>query len=266
MTGLQLHFLFGQFVPKCTHFIDKRFDGYHVLQFSNGGGVELTIDDETFAMQGRWWWSCYPGPRIAFKALSPGRHWVHRYVAFQGTMVDRWIADGLFPIPPTRVEKADIITEPALRFDNLLGLSRRDDEIGRRRAMLELESLLCELAETRAIRSRSNTLREPDWLTLAKGELSALGIRSVNYARFASEAGLSIRSFRREFARFTGLAPHQYVLDAKIAHARDLLARTDLPIKTVARDLGYRDIFYFTRQFKASVGVPPATYRRSREG
>jgi YesN/AraC family two-component response regulator len=39
-----------------------------------------------------------------------------------------------------------------------------------------------------------------------------------------------------------------------------------LPIKTIAEQLGYRDVSFFTRQFRLVTGVPPATFRRSREG
>ena len=34
----------------------------------------------------------------------------------------------------------------------------------------------------------------------------------------------------------------------------------------IAEALGYEDEFYFNRQFAAAVGVPPATFRRSRQG
>lgn len=43
--------------------------------------------------------------------------------------------------------------------------------------------------------------------------------------------------------------------------ARELLATTGMPVTTVASRLGYADPQYFTRVFKALVGMTPSRYR-----
>jgi AraC-like DNA-binding protein len=57
-----------------------------------------------------------------------------------------------------------------------------------------------------------------------------------------------------------------YVLQCRANAARQLLTETDLPVKLIARQLGYQDVFFFTRQFRKFTGVPPALYRKSRQG
>ena len=47
---------------------------------------------------------------------------------------------------------------------------------------------------------------------------------------------------------------------------RRLLGETNDPIKHVAQQLGYRDVYFFSRQFRQFAGVPPAMYRKSRQG
>jgi AraC-like DNA-binding protein len=44
-----------------------------------------------------------------------------------------------------------------------------------------------------------------------------------------------------------------------------MLAGTELPIKTIARQLGYSDVFFFSRQFTGHTGISPAAYRRNRD-
>lgn len=265
MSRREITFLFGQFIPRCTHHINKHFDGYYVLQYAHGGGISLTIGDKTHSLEGRFFFSSYPGPRIAFKPLPPHRTWVHRYLAFKGPAVERFAAEGLFPVPPMaapperRPDSAG--SDWAARFDSLLELSRRDDPWGKRRAALELERLLCELAEHRA-----TPTNEPDWVATAKSRLDLLGPASTDYDTLAADLGFSPRTFRREFTKRVGLPPHRYLLSSRISHAREMLAHTDLPIKQIARELGYADVFYFTRQFRHLVGVPPGVYRKSREG
>lgn len=261
MARRELSFLFGQFIPRCTHSVDKQFEDYYVLQYMHGGGVDLRVGDKHTTMEGRWFWSSYPGPRISFKPSTPHKTWVHRYLAFKGSEVERWTAEGLFPVQPMIAPPERQGEDWAARFDVLLELSRRDDPWGRRRAALELERLLCELAEHRTMPTH-----EPDWIAAAKSRLVELGLTEVDYDGLAKELGMSPRNFRREFARRTGVPPHRYLLSSRISHAREMLAHTDLPIKQIARELGYGDVFYFTRQFRHLVGVPPGVYRRSREG
>jgi AraC-like DNA-binding protein len=82
---------------------------------------------------------------------------------------------------------------------------------------------------------------------------------------FARAWGMSLSTLRRKFRAATGVALHEYQIQARVAKARTLLGDTDLPVKVIAERLGYTDVYFFTRQFRQAVGVPPATYRRSRQ-
>ena len=251
-----IQFLFGQFVPQCNHNIDKHFDDYFVLQFMDAGRIVLWIDQREFQLEGRWFWSSYPGPRISFRAAERGQTWVHRYLAFAGPVVRSWIAARLFPVPPQHLAPG---AEYSDRFDELLALSRRTDRWGTARAALLLETILTELAELRA---KPQTV--PDWLEHGLAQITALGA-NVDYEKLAMEAGMSTRSFRRRFAMAMGISPHAYAISSRIAHARQMLGATELPIKNIAEQLGYSDVFFFSRQFTQFTGISPAAYRRSKE-
>ena len=82
-------------------------------------------------------------------------------------------------------------------------------------------------------------------------------------ATMASQAHLSRSQLTRGFKAATGRAPMQCVLEARMARACNLLRETRLQIGEIADLLGYRDIYYFSRQFKEMIGVPPSAYRRS---
>jgi iron complex transport system substrate-binding protein len=74
---------------------------------------------------------------------------------------------------------------------------------------------------------------------------------------------MSTTTFRRRFKHLTGMPPHRYRLACRVAEARRLLGSSDAPIKQIADELGYTDVFYFSRHFKQMTGVSPAHYRRS---
>lgn len=72
--------------------------------------------------------------------------------------------------------------------------------------------------------------------------------------------------FGRAFRHATGLPPHQYVTEQRIAKATELLAGSDLPIADIAHAVGMSSQSHLTTVFRKLVGDTPAAYRRARRG
>jgi transcriptional regulator GlxA family with amidase domain len=75
-------------------------------------------------------------------------------------------------------------------------------------------------------------------------------------------SGLSERSFKRRFAKATGMSPIEYVQTLRLEEAKQILETAELPIEAVAHEVGYEDSSYFGRLFRKSVGLTPAHYRK----
>jgi AraC-like DNA-binding protein len=65
----------------------------------------------------------------------------------------------------------------------------------------------------------------------------------------------------RLFQRHTGQAVRKYAKDKRLSRAVEQLITTDLPIKTIADDLGYRRPFDFARAFRKRYGFTPSRFR-----
>ncbi len=78
----------------------------------------------------------------------------------------------------------------------------------------------------------------------------------------AREAGLSSYHFARLFAEAFGVAPHQYVIQARVERARVLITRDGLPPGEAAQRVGFADQSHLTRHFKRLVGVTPRAFAR----
>ncbi|MFE1793688.1 helix-turn-helix domain-containing protein, partial [Streptomyces sp. NPDC059525] len=52
-----------------------------------------------------------------------------------------------------------------------------------------------------------------------------------------------------------------YLLGIRLTRAKELLARTDLPVAGIARRVGYEDPAYFSRLFSRRVGMAPVRFR-----
>lgn len=81
--------------------------------------------------------------------------------------------------------------------------------------------------------------------------------------RLSAVAGLTPSHFVRAFSRHYGMTPHAYLLNRRIGHARDLLARGQ-PLAEVALATGFSDQAHFQRQFKRLVAATPGQYRALR--
>lgn len=67
--------------------------------------------------------------------------------------------------------------------------------------------------------------------------------------------------FSRAFRAHLGLPPQQYILNARLALAKQLLRETDQTIGQIATRAGYPTIFAFSRQFRHMVGTTATAYR-----
>jgi AraC-like DNA-binding protein len=85
---------------------------------------------------------------------------------------------------------------------------------------------------------------------------------SPDVATLAQEAGYSVDHFSRVFSKITGRRPQIYVIEAKLERARQLLSESSLTVGEIAEVLGYREIFFFSRQFRQHTGCSPTEFRR----
>lgn len=88
-------------------------------------------------------------------------------------------------------------------------------------------------------------------------------IRVGELARLVGVSASHLGALFRE-ATGGGVLAHHTAL--KMARARGLLDTTHLNVAEVAREVGYADQFYFSRQFSRMHGLSPTAYREQRKG
>jgi AraC-like DNA-binding protein len=82
----------------------------------------------------------------------------------------------------------------------------------------------------------------------------------------ASEVGLSYENFRKRFAEFTDESPGQYQKRRRLEWACAAIYQGEHTIKEIADDLGFCDVFHFSKAFKQVIGTTPSEYRRRVRG
>ncbi|SFR05681.1 MULTISPECIES: helix-turn-helix domain-containing protein [unclassified Enterobacter] len=80
----------------------------------------------------------------------------------------------------------------------------------------------------------------------------------------AREAALSEYHFARMFRQSMGLAPHQYVMQRRMAQAEQLVRHSTLSLTEIALACGFNSASHFSNRFKSVKGMTPSQLRPSR--
>jgi AraC-like DNA-binding protein len=129
---------------------------------------------------------------------------------------------------------------------------------------LEQETLFLDLVRdllkvsSRPIRNRA----EPFAIRLAIEYLRERYAHPVALDELAFQVGLNKYYLVRAFRKATGVPPHSYQLQLRVARAKTLLA-AGLPATEVAATLGFADQSHFVRTFHRFFGISPGRYQRS---
>lgn len=83
----------------------------------------------------------------------------------------------------------------------------------------------------------------------------------VGVGELASSRGYSVDHLGRVFRKVMGCGIQSFLIKSRIARGRQLLLGSDLSVKEVSARLGYSNPFYFSRQFKMTVGLSPIAFR-----
>jgi AraC-like DNA-binding protein len=87
---------------------------------------------------------------------------------------------------------------------------------------------------------------------------------NITVPELAKIENLSVSRYNALFNQVTGVSPIQYITNMRLSSACDLLLITDLPIKQIAKLVGYPDAHFFSRIFRSKIGISPVTYRKNR--
>ncbi|WP_284141330.1 MULTISPECIES: helix-turn-helix transcriptional regulator [unclassified Virgibacillus] len=85
--------------------------------------------------------------------------------------------------------------------------------------------------------------------------------KSHSLDSLASRAQLSPRYFSRKFKEFIGCTVKEHIIRSRVKRAEHLLYHTGMTVTETAFALGYKDIHFFSRQFKQVTGKNPSEFR-----
>lgn len=83
----------------------------------------------------------------------------------------------------------------------------------------------------------------------------------IDLDQIADRACFSRYHFIRVFKQAFDRTPHQYLVERRIARAKELLTTSELPVTDVCLEVGFQSLGSFSTLFRRVAGVPPLAYR-----
>ncbi len=85
----------------------------------------------------------------------------------------------------------------------------------------------------------------------------------LTLADLAGHARMSLRTFARRFSDEVGVSPGRWLIQQRVARARQLLEASDLPVDRIATEVGFATGASLRQHLHAAIGVSPQAYRRT---
>ncbi len=157
------------------------------------------------------------------------------------------------------------------RVDALVSAIQAEEEGGGICGRLYMDSIAQALASA-LVQLRGNLKRRlpqyrcgltPAQLSRVKHLVYGRIDQEISLQDLAHAAGLSTSYFNQMFRKTTGQAAHQFVLQARVDHAKDLLRSRRLRVIDVAISCGFQTSQHFARVFRSICRVTPTEYRRA---
>lgn len=84
----------------------------------------------------------------------------------------------------------------------------------------------------------------------------------ITLEEIASAANISSREANRVFQTVTQQTPFEYLVNYRLARAKELLSRSDLSVTEISGRCGFTDSAYMAKQFRKAWGMSPKEYRQ----
>ncbi len=229
-----------------------RVDGF----YCDGNGAEELLKDGDLV----W---IHPGLPHAYGPWQ-GRDWTQIYVVMDGPWWTQLATDGVLD-PQRPVTHAAPVELWRRRFERVFESRGASERSTAMRTVGALQQLMLDLLATYF---ESQRPPEDAWLEESQRLLGDVrpGALPLTPQDVARRVGLSYENFRKQFAARVGRSPGQFQKRRRIEWACAAIYQGRHSFKALAADLGFCDVFHFSKAFKQVAGETPSEFRRRTRG
>ena len=245
------------FFPQAKNHFRERKDGIeeYIFLYCIDGEGSIDVKGRTHVLRKNEAF-CIPGRTGHRYAASPENPWSILWVHFKGTDT------ALFPLEDCRIvqiESESASERMTFLFEIIfkaLGTNYTEGNF----AYIS-QALMLILSETYHREKKNSATEQNKHITNIIRYMDKHLDKILTLDEIAAEFGLSKSYISSIFQKYARHSVMSFFTNLKMKRACDLLRSSALYIYEIAQQLGYIDVFYFSRAFKKTVGVSPKKYR-----
>ena len=247
----------GYFLTSPPYFTERKNLASYLIIYTISGRGQLTYQDSTYCLS--------PGTVMFIDCMNyhyyeclKNQKWEILWLHFNGTSAMGYynefiknkfhILDSLDPF----------FIESKLR--RILSLTQQKDYL----AEILVSGLIVEILTQILVKNSSKNMSHgsiPDYLKKTIKEMDSRFRETLTLDQLAGFANISKFHFSREFKRYIGMTPNEYIIVTRISHAKEMLKYTDLTIEEITFDCGFHNVSHFINLFKVHEKITPLKYR-----
>jgi AraC-like DNA-binding protein len=230
-------------------------DGYYIVFISKGEGV---FESATTAPQSIKEGTCFllfPGIWHRYKPNQQSG-WEEYWIGFNGSYPDTLMQNFSTHLPVVTTGRNDQLLN---LFQGLLEQVKQETpgyhQVITGIALQILGIIQASITYSYLYNSSTRLIDEAKFLLREGIE------KQENIVDIVGKLPVSYSKLRKDFKSVTGKSPNQYQLGLKLNKAKNLLSVSHLSINEIADQTGFESVSYFSRIFKAKIGLSPSAFR-----
>lgn len=249
----------GDFIAREKYFTEREGLPSYLIKYTLSGEGRLVYEGrDAYVPQGCFYWIDCQKAQYYCTSERAGNWrvlWVHCYGAECDYLYQRFLAangGNVGELPPNNAVASHIY-----ELISLYGDAPEPNADVRAASLLMAVMAECICGAV----GRSGAV-QPKYVREAQDYMLAHFHEPVTLDTLAGEIAVNKYYLQKLFTRHAGLSPAAYLKAVRIARAKELLRRTELPVSAVAAQTGVETVSHFIKLFKAHEGVTPGEYRR----
>ena len=233
----------------------EQYDSFLILYTYSGTGYLEYEGKEYYLNEGD---GCFINCYKPHYYRANGKVWHHSDMHFNGTL-----ANNLFQMfeksGSVKFTSSDVRSYQNL-LENLLNIYNQAPPY----MELQISNLLYQivteiLVKTDKLSAKASPMSETLKYLIRYMESNYKSKLTLDY--LSKFAGISKYHLSREFKKFTGLSPNEYLIHLRIEQAKLLLQNTNISVEKISQLVGIPDENNFTHHFKRLEGTTPGNFR-----
>lgn len=247
----------GYFKTEWPYFTERIYlNSFLIVYTLNGEGV-LTYENKEYHL--------YPGSCFFIHCMKyheyhteKGKKWEFLWLHFNGAgafgYYQQFVRDGFCIL-----EEENALIEQQLRA--ILAVNQERSVTTEICTMRSIVDILTELV-LKCSGNRLTMGRVPDYIKNAQRYMEKHFAEKISLDDLAGFLHISKFHLVREFSRWVGFSPYEYLIELRMAYAKEMLKYSETPVSEIALACGMNQPSYFIRLFKEREGKTPLQYRK----